>query len=204
MEYVHGIVDESLHSPLFENIEIVFNISQKLPKEHPEEILNVRSLEYSSPSRTRSTAVSDEAIKWAKAKACVYADSVLCVGRMEQSPAVAERRWKGQVGDLRMYSSYQDAVGIGGEATEFEWKNVAGFSTLSILQEVQGPDHFHVNVQWHSVKIRWSELRLETLRKSRITRRNSYQDIVLFWVQVRKRDGTVTLTVDSGTVQPTK
>ena len=113
MEYVHGIVDESLHSPLFENIENVFNISQKLPKEHPEEILNVRSLEYSSPSRTRSTVVSDEAIKWAKAKACVYADSVLCVGRMEQSPGVAERRWKGQFEDLRMYSSYQDAVGIG-------------------------------------------------------------------------------------------
>ena len=45
--------------------------------EHSGEILNLRSLEYSSPSRTRSTLVNDEAVKWAKAKAGVYADSVL-------------------------------------------------------------------------------------------------------------------------------
>ena len=43
-----------------------------------------------------------------------------------------------------------------------------------------------------------------TLRKSRITRSNSYQDIGLFLVQGRKGDDMATLTVDSGTVQPTK
>ena len=43
-----------------------------------------------------------------------------------------------------------------------------------------------------------------TLRKSRITRRNSFQDIRLFWVQGRKWFGKVTLTVDSVTVQSTK
>ena len=69
----------------FENIDNVFNITQKLMKEHSEEILNVRGLEYSSPSWTRSTLDNDQAIKWAQAKACVYADSVLCVGRMEKA-----------------------------------------------------------------------------------------------------------------------
>ena len=44
----------------------------------------------------------------------------------------------------------------------------------------------------------------QTLRKSRITRRDSNHDIGLFWVEGRKRDGAVTLTLDSGTVQPTK
>ena len=34
-------------------------------------------------------------------------------------------------------SSYQKAVGIDGEAMEFEWKNFPGFSSLSILQEIQ-------------------------------------------------------------------
>ena len=62
---------------------------------------------------------------------------------------------------LRLFSSYQDAVGIDVEATEFEWKNVTGFSSLSVLEKnprrledaenpvrrVQGPDHLHVNVQ---------------------------------------------------------
>ena len=37
---------------------------------------------------------------------------------------------------LRLCSSYQDAVGIDGEAIEFEWKHVPGFSSLSILQEI--------------------------------------------------------------------
>ena len=64
---------------------------------------------------------------------CDCADSVLCVG---QTPEAIER-WKGQVEGLRLYSSYQDAVGIDGEAIEFEWKMFPGFSSLSILHEIQ-------------------------------------------------------------------
>ena len=50
----------------FEDIESVFNITQKLVREHSEEILLImKSLEYSC-----------QAIKWAKAKVRVYAESV--------------------------------------------------------------------------------------------------------------------------------
>ena len=79
----------------FEEIESLFNITQKLVKEHSEEILNVRCLEYSTPSWARSVLAKDQAIKWAKAKVSVYADSVLCVGRMEQGPGAAVERWEG-------------------------------------------------------------------------------------------------------------
>ena len=51
----------------------VFKISQKLIKEHSEEILNVECLEYSSPSWTRPILATDQAVMWAKAKVCVYA-----------------------------------------------------------------------------------------------------------------------------------
>ena len=112
---VHGIVDESrrpcwasvllefgnLQEHRFENIENVFNITQKLIKEHSEVLLNVRSPDYSSPSWTRSALINDKAIKWVLGKACVNADSVLRVGRMEQEPGAAEERWKGQVEDLK-------------------------------------------------------------------------------------------------------
>ena len=64
---------------------------------------------------------NDQAIKWAKAKVCVYADSVLCVGQVKDIPGSVQR-WKGQIEDLKMCSSYRDAVGIDGEAIEFEWK----------------------------------------------------------------------------------
>ena len=75
-------------------------------------------------------------IKWAKGKVCVYADSVLCVGQMKDSPGAMER-WKGQVEDLKKYSSYQDGVGLDGEPIEFEWKIVQGFSSLPLLREIQ-------------------------------------------------------------------
>ena len=66
----------------FEEIESLFNITQKLVKEHSEEILNVKCLECSSPSWARSVLSHVQAIKWAKEKVCVYADSVPCLEQM--------------------------------------------------------------------------------------------------------------------------
>ena len=50
----------------FEEIESLFNITQKLMLEHSEEILNVKPLESSSSSWTRSVLLHDQAIKWTK------------------------------------------------------------------------------------------------------------------------------------------
>ena len=94
--------------------------------EHSEEIMSVKCLEYSSPSWTRSTLFNDNVIKWAKAKVCVNADSVLCVGQMRDTPETMER-CEGQVEGFRLYSSHQDGVGIDGEAIEFEWKSSQDF-----------------------------------------------------------------------------
>ena len=47
----------------FEDIESVFNITQKSVKERSEAILNVKSLEYSSPSWARSVSANDQEIK---------------------------------------------------------------------------------------------------------------------------------------------
>ena len=101
---------------------------------------------------------TDQAVKWAKAKVCVYADSVR-VGQVKDIAGATER-WKGQVEDLKKYSSYQDAVGLDGEPTEFEWKIPRIFVIISSSRDperlgdkehqariLQGPDHLHVNVQ---------------------------------------------------------
>ena len=78
---------------------------------------------------------NDQAVKWAKAKVCVYADSVRA-GQVKDVAGATER-WKGQVEDLKKYSSYQDAVGLDGELTDFAWKKFPGFSSLSLLREIQ-------------------------------------------------------------------
>ena len=150
----------------FENMETVFNITQKMNKSTFRRNSECESPENSSPSWTRSILVNDQAIKWAKAKACVHADSVPCVGRMEQCPGVAHRRWKGQVEDLRM--------GIDGEAIGFEWIFPYIFDIVYSSRNperpgeqehptrgLRGPDHLRVNVQLHSVENRWWELHLE-------------------------------------------
>ena len=62
--------------------------------------------------------INDKANNWAKAKVCVYADSVLCIGRMVHEPGAADAKLKGQIENLKKYSSYQDAVGFDGEAVE--------------------------------------------------------------------------------------
>ena len=49
----------------------------------------------------------------------------------------AVERWKEQVEGLRLFSSYQDAVGIDGEAIEFEWTFFPRFSSLPIIEEIQ-------------------------------------------------------------------
>ena len=80
----------------FEHCWSVINITRKLMRQHVEEILNVKCLEYSSPSWTISILANDQAVKWAKANVSVYADFVLCVGQMKDTPRATER-WKGQV-----------------------------------------------------------------------------------------------------------
>ena len=47
----------------------------------------------------------------------------LCLRKIEQEPRAAGAKWAGQMEDLKGYPSYQDAVGLDGEAIEFEWKN---------------------------------------------------------------------------------
>ena len=47
-------------------------------------------------------------------------------------------RWEGQVEGLKMnFFFFQKAVGIDGEAIEFEWNIFPGFSSFAILQEIQ-------------------------------------------------------------------
>ena len=56
-----------------------------------------------------------------------------------RTPGAIER-WKGHVEELKLYSSYQDAVGIDGEAIEFEWKNFQGF--FIIVYSSRNPTEF--------------------------------------------------------------
>ena len=98
-------------------------------------VLNVKCLEYSSPSWARSVFANDQAVKWAKAKVCVYADPV-CMCWTDEGHSRSNKKMERSSGRSQVVF-VPCAVGIDGEAIEFEWKNFPGFTTLGILAEIQ-------------------------------------------------------------------
>ena len=61
----------------FEEVQSLFQITQKWLVEHSEEILNVNTVHSTSPSWTRSPWSHDQVIQWKKGKkVLVYSDSV--------------------------------------------------------------------------------------------------------------------------------
>ena len=63
----------------FEELQNLFDITQRLILDHQTEILNVLPIDGTAPSWTRSTLTHDQAITWTKAKVRVYSDSVPCL-----------------------------------------------------------------------------------------------------------------------------
>ena len=82
---------ETYKNKKFENIENVFDIIHKKSKEHSEEILNVECLEYSLFFMDEVHIGECPVINWAKAKACVCTDSVLCVGHAKDIPGAVHK-----------------------------------------------------------------------------------------------------------------
>ena len=68
------------------------HITENLILEHSEEILNVNTIDSASPSWMRSVFSHDQVIQWTIAKVLVYSDSVLCLGKMNDSRIGASRQ----------------------------------------------------------------------------------------------------------------
>ena len=72
---------------------------------------------------------------------------------MNESKEATARKMGGQVEALKLYPSFQEAVGIDGEAIEFEWNISPRFSSFAILQEIQ-KDLARKNIQPEAFKDR--------------------------------------------------
>ena len=95
----------------------------------------MNTIESTPASWTRSVLSRDHVIQWTKAKVRVCADAVLRLGKLNGSKD-AITRWKGQVEEFSMFPSYKELLGIDGEAIEFEFNILPGFSSLHILQKI--------------------------------------------------------------------
>ena len=79
-----------------EELQNLFDITQKLILNYQAEILDETTIDWISPSWTRSTLSHDQVITWTKAKVRVCSDSVLCFGKISDH-SEANRRWEDQI-----------------------------------------------------------------------------------------------------------
>ena len=71
---------EVLRDTSFEELQKLFDITQKLMLDHQAEILNATPICGTAPSWARSALSHYQVITWTKARVRVYSDSVLCSG----------------------------------------------------------------------------------------------------------------------------
>ena len=127
-------------------------------------------IDWQESSWKRTTLLTDRAVRLSTAKAYVFSDSILCMGRISENPASARK----EKTDRFMNSSQcRELDRIDGEPMEFEWKNFPGFIALQILAEIHNmmtgiqcePEQFPGRIIFMSVyyDIVWSEKGSEEL-----------------------------------------
>ena len=138
--------------------------------EHSEEIENVKPIESTVPSWTRSTLVHDHDPVDRSNSTCLL-----------RSRTVFGVRSEGQVTDFLMSASHGELLGIDGEAIEFEWNIFPGCTSLHIhhLQKRNiEPEKFTDRIIFMAVfnDLAWTrrgndEICISNSEKSRHTRR---------------------------------
>ena len=78
--YVENL--EVFRNTNFEELQNLFDITQKLMLDHQAEILNVTTIDWTALSWERSTLTHDQVIKWTKVRVRVFSETVFCLGKM--------------------------------------------------------------------------------------------------------------------------
>ena len=92
-------------------------------------LINFQDLRWVSTSLLHSRAY-----QYSTAKANVFSDSVLCLGKMGDNPV---ELWKKQIQWFWENKYFSGLNRIDGQLMEFEWKIFPGFTTVRILNQIQ-------------------------------------------------------------------
>ena len=115
----------------------MFDTPEKSIVEQSEEIFRVSQISWEdSPWRQMSLVNDEEVISLSHAKVCVFSDSVLYLGKVNQNPA-SNTVWEEQWSWFKDSLQYRNLDTIDGEPMEFEWNIFSGFTTLQLVDKVQ-------------------------------------------------------------------
>ena len=111
----------------------MFDISEKLIAEQSDEIYGVNTINWDDSSWKDSSLIGDEeVISLSHAKVYVFSDSVLCLGKMNETPQ-SNTVWEDKLRWFKSSSQYRALDTIDGEPMEFEWNIFPGFTPLQLL-----------------------------------------------------------------------
>ena len=79
---------------------------------------------------------NEEVISLSHGKFCVFSDSVLCLGKMNQNPT-SNTVWEEKLEWFKDSSQYRALDTIDGEPMEFEWNIFPGFTILQLCNKVE-------------------------------------------------------------------
>ena len=100
------------------------------------EIFGVSQISWeNSPWKQLSLVSDEEVISLSLAKACVFSDSLLCLGKMNQNPE-SNSAWEEKLTWFKSSSQHRTLDTIDGEPMEFKWNIFPGFTTLQLCNKV--------------------------------------------------------------------
>ena len=141
----------------------LFNENEKLIGEQ-KEITGVSTMNFKDCTWMSTSLLCSKAFQITNAKAYVFSDSVLCVGKMGDDPIAT---WTSKIDWYSENNHFKAMNRIDGMPTEFEWKILPGITTLSLLEKIQSlttvlqcePEHFSDRIIFMSMynDIAWGE-----------------------------------------------
>ena len=115
----------------------MFDISEKLIVGQSDEIYGVNTINWNDSSWKHVSLIGDEEVmSLSHAKVCVFSDSVLCLGKMNENPQ-SNTVWEDKLTWFKSSPQYRALDTIDGEPMEFEWNIFPGFTTLQLCNKVQ-------------------------------------------------------------------
>ena len=112
-------------------------ISEKVITEQSDEIYGISKIFWEHSSwKYLSLVGAEEVISLFHTKVCVFSDSVLCFGKVNENPQ-SNTAWEERLAWFKSSPEYRALDKIDGEPMEFEWNIFPGFTTLQLCTKVQ-------------------------------------------------------------------
>ena len=141
----------------------LFNETGKLISEQTG-ITGVNRVNFKDITWMSTSLLCSPAYRITNAKAYVFSDSVLSLGKKLDDPVAS---WKSKIKWYSENNHFKDMNRIDGMPTDFEWEIFPGITTLSLLEKIQSlmrdlqcePEHFNDRIMFMSMynDIAWQE-----------------------------------------------